>query len=146
MSSSSGRAGYENNKISRPKRIFVDNVEREPLPAVKRGDPSGEFVTRSHYETLFESFHRKNIDPLLKVTGEVFSMVASKENVYIVTGVGLVLCSIGAIEAALCMKPHIHAFSNEGLHFIWSYSTGQILPSFIWKYVRLITINLSHDC
>ena len=107
--------------------------KRKPLPAIHRDKPQDEFISRAHYETTLQSFHRRNVAPIAKVLGEVWQLVASKETLYIVSGAGLVLLTIGASEALLCLRTDVPVLSADALHFVGSYSTRQLLPSFIWS-------------
>ena len=138
--STSPKASGGAQKTDKPRESSVNEEEkvaktrpRTPLPAIHRNNPEDEFITRSQYETHFRSFHRRNIAPMLQVTGEVMSLVASKETFYIVSGAGIILLSIGASEAFLCLSSSVPKLSSEALHFVWSYATSQLLPSFIWS-------------
>ena len=121
------------NQAEEPNVHEEPRRERTPLPPVNRNNPELEFVTRTQYETTTQSFIRRNIAPMQKVLGEVWSLIASKETFYIVSGAGFVLFTVGANEALLCLRADVPTFSADALHFIWSYSKSQILPSFIWS-------------
>lgn len=136
----SAKASGSAQKQDKPRESSTNEDEkvakarpRTPLPAIHRNNPEDEFITRSQYETHFQSFHRRNVAPMMQVTGEVMSLVASKETFYIVSGAGIILLSIGASEAFLCLSSSVPKLSSEALHFVWSYATSQLLPSFIWS-------------